>query len=217
MSTIRVLLAEDHLLVRASLRSLLESVAGVEVVAEADDGRQAIEKATEYKPDIVLMDISMPGMNGMEATRQIAKALPEVKVVVLSMHTNEDFVLQALRAGASGYVLKGSPPQELEMAIGSVARGELFLSPAISKGLISVFLSQTADRASPLDQLTPRQREILQLVAEGKSSKEIARLLNASVKTVESHRQGMMDRLNIHDVPGLVRFAIRHGLVSSDE
>jgi DNA-binding NarL/FixJ family response regulator len=217
MSTIRVLLAEDHLLVRASLRSLLESVAGVEVVAEADDGRQAIEKATEHKPDIVLMDISMPGMNGMEATRQIAKALPEVKVVVLSMHTNEDFVLQALRAGASGYVLKGSPPQELEMAISSVARGELFLSPAISKGLISVFLSQTADRASPLDQLTPRQREILQLVAEGKSSKEIARLLNASVKTVESHRQGMMDRLNIHDVPGLVRFAIRHGLVSSDE
>ena len=217
MSTIRVLLAEDHLLVRASLRSLLESVAGVEVVAEADDGRQAIEKATEYKPDIVLMDISMPGMNGMEATRQIAKALPEVKVVVLSMHTNEDFVLQALRAGAAGYVLKGSPPQELEMAISSVARGELFLSPAISKGLISVFLSQTADRASPLDQLTPRQREILQLVAEGQSSKEIARLLNASVKTVESHRQGLMDRLNIHDVPGLVRFAIRHGLVSSDE
>jgi DNA-binding NarL/FixJ family response regulator len=217
MSAIRVLLAEDHLLVRASLRSLLERVADVEVVAEADDGRQAIEKTNEHRPDIVLMDISMPGMNGMEATRQIVKALPEIKVVVLSMHTNEEFVLQALRAGASGYVLKGSPPQELEMAIGAVARGELFLSPAISKGLIAVFLSQTADRASPLDQLTPRQREILQLVAEGKSSKEIARLLNASVKTVESHRQGLMDRLNIHDVPGLVRFAIRHGLVSSDE
>jgi DNA-binding NarL/FixJ family response regulator len=164
------------------------------------------------------MDITMPGLNGLEATRRVVKEHPQVRVVVLSQHADETHVLQALRAGASGYVLKGSAPRELEMAIQAVARGEIFLSPAISKHVIEVYLNKAADgQANSLDLLTPRQREILQLIAEGKSSKQIAQLLDASVKTIESHRASLMDRLDIHDVAGLVRYAIRHGLVSTDK
>lgn len=217
MTRIRVLLTEDHWLVRASLKSLLSDFADIEVVAEASNGREALDIIAQHRPDIVLMDISMPGLNGLEATRRVMKEHPDVRVVVLSMHTGEDYVLQALRAGASGYVLKGSPPHELELAIQSVARGEIFLSPAISKHVIDAYLTRTADKTSPLENLTPRQREILQLIAEGKSSKEIARLLDTSVKTIESHRASLMERLDIHDLAGLVRYAIRHGLISLEE
>jgi DNA-binding NarL/FixJ family response regulator len=217
MTRIRVLLTEDHWLVRASLKSLLSDFADIDVVAEASNGREALDLIAQHRPDIVLMDISMPGLNGLEATRRIVKEHPEVRVVVLSMHTGEDYVLQALRAGAAGYVLKGSPPHELELAIQSVARGEIFLSPAISKHVIDAYLTRTADKTSPLENLTPRQREILQLIAEGKSSKEIARLLDTSVKTIESHRASLMERLDIHDLAGLVRYAIRHGLISLEE
>ncbi len=218
MTPVRVLLTEDHRLVRASLRSLIDNFAGVEVVAEAGDGREALELIAQHRPEVVLMDITMPGLNGLDATRRIVKDHPKVRVVVLSAHTRDDFVLQALRAGASGYVLKGSTPRELELAIDSVARGEIFLSPAISKHVIEGYLNRGDEqKSSSIEQLTPRQREILQLIAEGKSSKEIAQLLDASVKTIESHRASLMDRLDIHDVAGLVRYAIRHGLVSSEE
>lgn len=214
---IRVLLAEDHWLVRASLRTLLAGFPGVEVIAEASDGRSALELIAERRPEIVLMDISMPGLNGLEATLRITKEYPLVRVVVLSMHTGEEYVLRALRSGASGYVLKGSAPSELELALVSVARGDVFLSPAISKHIIESYLNGAKHQNNSLELLTARQREILQLIAEGRSNKEMARLLSASVKTIESHRASLMDRLDIHDVAGLVRYAIRNGLVSTDD
>ncbi len=213
---IRLLLADDHMLIRASLRSLMAEFAGLEVVAEASDGREAYEMVGRHQPDVVLMDISMAGLNGLEATRLIRKEYPQVQVIVLSMHAGERHVLQALRAGASGYILKESAPRELELAIEAVARGKLFLSPAISRQVIEVFLGHSGAYVDPLDQLTPRQREILQLIAEGHSSKQIAHRLDASVKTIESHRASLMDRLDIHDIAGLVRYAIRQGLVSPE-
>ena len=212
----RILIADDHRLVRASLKSLLADFAGIQVVAEAADGREALAMTEQYRPDVVLMDISMTGLNGLEATRQIVKEHAQVRVIFLSMHTDERYVLQALRAGASGYVLKGAAPGELEFAIGAVTRGEIFLSPAISRHVIDAYLGQSKDEEGEIDKLTPRQREILQLIAEGKSSKQIAHLLNASVKTIESHRASLMDRLDIHEVAGLVRYAIRTGIVSAD-
>ncbi|MGB8181888.1 MAG: response regulator transcription factor [Stellaceae bacterium] len=217
MNPIRILLCDDHLLIRASLKSLIGEFPGIEVVGEAGDGREALEHAGKLRPNVVLMDIAMPGLNGLEATRRLVKDQPQVRVVMLSMHSDESHVLQALRAGASGYVLKGSAPRELEMAIEAVARGEIFLSPAISKHVIDVYLNRAEGQANSLDLLTPRQREILQLIAEGKSSKQIAQLLEASVKTIESHRASLMERLDIHDVAGLVRYAIRHGLVSPEK
>lgn len=217
MTPIRILLCDDHLLIRASLKSLIGEFPSVQVVGEAGDGREALEHAGKLQPHIVLMDIAMPGLNGLEATRRLVKDYPQVRVVMLSMHADESHVLQALRAGASGYVLKGSAPRELEMAIEAVARGEIFLSPAISKHVIDVYLNRAEGQTNSLDLLTPRQREILQLIAEGKSSKQIAQLLDASVKTIESHRASLMERLDIHDVAGLVRYAIRHGLVSSEK
>jgi len=213
---IRILLVDDHLLIRASLRSLLTEFVGIEVVGEAGDGREAVDMAERLQPDVVLMDISMAGLNGLEATRLIRKEFPLIQVIVLSMHAGERQVLQALRAGAGGYILKESAPRELELAIESVARGKLFLSPAISRQVIEVFLGHLGEQADPLDQLTPRQREILQLIAEGHSSKQIAHRLDASVKTIESHRASLMERLGIHDIAGLVRYAIRQGLVSPD-
>ena len=217
MTATRVLLVDDHSLVRASLRSLLADFAGIEVVAEASDGREAVKLVAKHHPELVLMDISMAGLNGLDATRRIVKEYPNVRVIVLSMHTGEDYVLQALRTGASGYVLKQSTPRELQLAIECVARGQVFLSPAISKHVIDVYLSRAAEQMNSLEQLTPRQREILQLIAEGHSSKQIAQLLNSSVKTIESHRASLMERLDIHDVAGLVRYAIRHGLVSPEK
>jgi DNA-binding NarL/FixJ family response regulator len=217
MNPIRILLCDDHLLIRASLKSLIGEFPGIEVVGEAGDGREALDHVAKLRPNVVIMDIAMPGLNGLEATRRLVKDYPQVHVVMLSMHADESHVLQALRAGASGYVLKGSAPRELEMAIEAVARGEIFLSPAISKHVIDVYLNRAEGQTNSLDLLTPRQREILQLIAEGKSSKQIAQILDASVKTIESHRASLMERLDIHDVAGLVRYAIRHGLVSPEK
>jgi DNA-binding NarL/FixJ family response regulator len=214
MKPVRVLLAEDHTLVRAGIRSLLEKMEGVTVVGEAQDGRDALAQIEELKPDIVLMDISMPLLNGLETTRRCTKDMPMTRVVILSMYAAEEYVVQALRAGAAGYMLKDSATSELELALHAVARGEIYLSPAISRGIVEDYLQKKTTPDSPLDQLTTRQREILQLIAEGKSSKEIAYILDLNVKTIETHRAQLMKRLNIRDLAGLVKFAIRVGLVS---
>lgn len=215
MKTLRVLLADDHTLVRAGLRSLLQQMENVKVVAEAEDGRQVLAAVAEHRPDVVLMDISMSGMNGLEATLQLKRDRPEVRVIILSMHATEEYVLQALRAGASGYLLKDSAPLELALALQAVARGESYLSPPVSRQVVESYVQRTGREAQPLAALTPRQREILQLIAEGNSTKEIASRLALSVKTVETHRSQLMERLGIRGVAGLVRYAIRHGLVSA--
>jgi DNA-binding NarL/FixJ family response regulator len=217
VSLIRVILVDDHALVRAGMRALLANMAGVEVVAEAVDGHAALEAIRTHAPDLVLMDISMPNLNGLEATAQATREFPDTRIIVLSAHSSEEYVGQALRAGASGYLLKDAPTVELELAIKSVAKGETYLSPAVSKHVISSYVRRVGGEAGSLELLTPRQRETLQLVAEGKSTKEIARILHVSVKTIETHRAQLMDRLDIHDVAGLVRYAIRIGLVKNDE
>ena len=217
MSTIRILLADDHHLVRAGIRSLLEGLPDIEVVAETGDGRDAIELVRTRGPDLVLMDISMGGMNGLEATAHLLKEFPQLRIIILSMHANEEYVRQALHAGAAGYLLKDAATTELEVAVRAVARGETYLSPAISRHVIEEYLGGRGEPAAgPLAQLTVRQREVLQLIAEGKTTKQIAGLLDVSVKTAETHRAQLMERLGIRDVPGLVRFAIRHGLVHID-
>jgi DNA-binding NarL/FixJ family response regulator len=217
MSSIRVLLADDHALVRAGFRALAQNLPGIEVVAEAADGRDALALIEAHQPDVVLMDISMTGLNGLEATARVVRQSPQVRVIILSAHANEEYVCQALRAGAAGYLIKDAGIAELELAIRSVARGETYLSPAVSKHVIAEYVRRVGGETGSLDLLTPRQREILQLIAEGKSTKEMAGLLHLSVKTVETHRLQLMDRLDIHEVAGLVRYAIRMGLVKSDQ
>lgn len=212
---IRVILADDHDLVRAGFRSLLEK-AGIAVVAEADDGREVLGLAATHQPDVILMDVKMPNLNGLEAAARIVRDYPQVRVVMLSMYANEEYVIQALRAGASGYLLKDSGIAELELAVRAAARGETYLSPAISRHVIQDYLQLLGAGEEATDPLTARQREIVQLIAEGRSMKEIAQLLQISVKTVETHRAQLMERLGIHDVAGLVRYAIRTGLVSPD-
>ena len=216
MRPIRVLLADDHDLFRAGLRVLLQDLGGFEVVAEAGDGREALRLLGEHRPDVVLMDLMMPGLNGLEATARVAREFPAVRVLVLSMNAAEEFVLPAVRAGASGYVLKNARPAELEQAIRAVARGETYLTPAVAGHLIDDYRRRTTGEPDSLEKLTPRQREVLQLVAEGHSTKEIARRLGVSVKTVETYRSQLMDALDIHDIAGLTRYAIRKGLVSPD-
>jgi len=213
---IRVILADDHTLVRAGIRSLLEKIAGVQVVGEASDGREALEIIKKTNPNIALLDITMSGMNGLDVTARVVKDFPHIKVIILSMHANEEYVLQALKIGVSGYLLKDAATTELELALKAIAREETYLSPAVSKKVINNYLERVGDAEDLQSALTPRQREILQLVAEGKSTKEIAFMLSVSIKTVEAHRAQMMDRIGIHDVPGLVRYAIRIGLVASD-
>jgi DNA-binding NarL/FixJ family response regulator len=221
MRDIRVLLADDHALVRAGIRVLLESLEGIQVLAEADDGREALKLVEIHRPDLVMMDIAMSGLNGLEATKRISRDYPETRIIILSMHANEEYVLQSLRAGASGYLLKDAGTAELEIAIKAVANGETYLSPPVSKHVISDYVRRVSGReqqgSSRLDRLTLRQREILQLIAEGQTTQEIARMLNIGVKTVETHRMQLMERLDIHDVAGLVRYAIRVGLISVDE
>jgi DNA-binding NarL/FixJ family response regulator len=225
--SVRVLLADDHALVRAGFRMLLDNLESVQVVAEADDGRRALELVKEHQPDIVFMDVAMPGLNGLEAASQLAEAYPHVRVIILSMHANEEYVLRALRAGAAGYLLKDSGPQELELAIAAVTHGETYLSPPVSR-LVTDYIRRTGDtiadttadtepETTSLDRLTPRQREILQLIAEGHSTKEAARILGISVKTAETHRTRLMEHLDIRDITGLVRYAIRVGLVTTDQ
>jgi DNA-binding NarL/FixJ family response regulator len=213
MKNIRVLLAEDHTLVRAGLCALVRSLEGVDVVAEAGDGHQTLKMVKDHFPDLILMDIAMPGLNGLEATIRVVKEYPHVKVIILSMHANEEYVLQSLSAGARGYLLKDSGTAELELAIRAVMKGETFLSPAVSKHVIEEYVQRQGDPQSPFHILTPRQREILQLIAEGLSTKDIARKLDLSIKTVDTHRTQLMDRLDIHEIAGLVRYAIRTGLI----
>lgn len=216
MNKTRILLADDHGLVRAGIRSLLEALPGVEVIAEASDGREALERIKDSNPDIALLDVAMKNLNGLDAAERISKNFPQVKVLILSMHANEEYVLKALRCGAAGYMLKDSATVELQLALEAIQRGETYLSPAISRNVIENYVALTLGKTSPSEILTPRQREILQLIAEGKSTKEIAGMLNVSVKTVETHRMQLMDRLDIHDVAGLVRFAVRTGLVTDE-
>jgi DNA-binding NarL/FixJ family response regulator len=213
VKVIRVLLADDHTLVRAGIRGLLANLAGVEVVGEAEDGYEAVRLAELLKPDVVLLDVGMPALNGLEAAARIVKFDATIRVVILSMHMSEEYVLQALRAGAAGYLLKGSAVAELEVAVRAVARGETYLSPAVSKRVVDDYVSRTGGATDPLAALTPRQREILQLVAEGHTNKEIGQRLGLSYRTVETHRNQLMKRLDVHDLPGLVRFAVRVGLI----
>jgi DNA-binding NarL/FixJ family response regulator len=222
MKPVRVILADDHSLVRAGIRSLILNIPGVEVIGEADNGREAIKLIDELNPDLVLLDIAMPELNGLEVVARISKEFSDTKVIILSMHTNEEYVVQALRSGASGYLLKDAAPNELEIAVNAVMRGETYLSPAISKHVVDNYLKRISNisldkELSPdiFTQLTSRQREILQLIAEGNSTKEIANKLNVSIKTVETHRMQLMDRIGIHDVAGLVRYAIRVGIITA--
>ena len=213
---IKVLIVDDHALVRAGLRRLIDDMAGISVIGEAASGREAIEAVEHQGPDVVIMDISMADMNGIDATERIRKVRRAVQVLMLSGHSGTDLVQQAFKAGAAGYLLKAIRPDELERAIRTVARGETYLCPEISRTVVQGYLHGPGEANGPLDALTSRQREILQLVAEGQSSKGIAAALGLSIKTVETHRSQIMERLDIHDVAGLVRFAVRTGLVDKD-
>lgn len=218
MGTIRVLLADDHRLVRAGLRTLLQSLTDVDVrvVAEAGNGHEALQLSEQHQPDVVIMDIGMEGLNGLEAAARLAKMNPAPRIIILSMHANEEYVRRSLQAGAAAYLLKGAEPAELEFALQAVVRGETYLTPAVSKQVVQDYLQGGRAKADPLQELTPRQREVLQLIAEGHSTKEIAYKLSLSIKTVETHRGELMHRLDIHDVAGLVRYAIRAGLVTPE-
>ena len=212
---IRILLADDHALVRAGMKSLIESADGFEVVAEASNGREAVRLARTIGPDIALLDIAMPELNGLDAARRLAAESPGVKVLILSMHADAGYVREAMQAGTAGYVLKDASVDELELAIRAALRGERYLDPRVSKHVIEGYV-RGLQAEEPGPALTPRQREILQLIAEGRSTREIAERLHLSVKTVETHRAQLMDRLDIRDVAGLTRYAIRIGLVSDE-
>src|SRR5262249_55504724 len=217
MKPIRVMLADDHVLIRAGIRALLENLPGVEVVAEASEGREALALAEAHRPDVILTDIAMPALRGLELPAGIASQLPDTSILTLSMHSEEEYVCRALQVGAAGYLLKDSGTAELELAIQAVARGEPYLSPAVSKHIIADYLRRTSGESNQADQLTPRQREVLRLMAGGHTMKSIARALHISVKTVESHRAQLMERLDIHDLAGLVRYALRVGLIEPGE
>ena len=216
MKRIRILIADDHALVRAGIRALLEKQPNMEVVAEASNGREAIEFVRQLQPDVVLMDISMPDLNGLEAVRQLVKEFPGTKSICLSMHADEEYVWHALQAGAAGYLVKGGSLVELDLAVNSVAGGGTYLSPEVSKHVISGYIRRATGARATSGNLTPRQREILQLIAEGKSTKQIGLLLKISVKTVESHRAQLMKRLDAKDVASLVRHALRLRVVTLD-
>ncbi len=208
---IRVLLADDHTILRRGVRLLVDSQPDMEVVGEARTGREAIDEARRLGPDIVVMDVSMPELNGIEGTRQICDELANTRVVALSMHKDSVYVREILRAGARGYLLKDCDDEDLVKAIRSVSRGEAFLSPAISDAVLTDYRKHVSN---PVDLLTGREREILMMVAEGKTNKEIANSLNLSVYTVESHRGSVMEKLNLHNTGDIVRFALRNGLIS---
>ncbi|MEM6639604.1 MAG: response regulator transcription factor [Pseudomonadota bacterium] len=213
--SVTVLLVEDHALVRAGIRALLDNAMGIDVIGEARDGREALNSMRTQPADVVVMDITMPGLNGLETTKRLKKAHPRTRVLILSMYSSDEYVVQSMRYGADGYLVKDSAAPELEKAIHTVARGERYLSDGAIRERLEHQINTARGMRDPLERLTPRQREILQLVVEGKKTREIAELLNVSVKTVETHRAQLMDRLGIHDVAGLVRYAIRNGLISS--
>ena len=215
---IRVILADDHTLVRAGIRALLEKLPAVKVVGEASDGREVLNLVKAQSPDVVLMDIAMPGLNGLEAAERMARDFPGVRIIILTMHDNEEYVLRALKAGVAGYLLKKSATAELETALHQVLRGEIYLSREISAHLYKKLpLQGLTGRKSALEQLTGRQREVLQLIAEGQNTKSIGDILKVSPKTVEYHRMKLMAGLNLHDIPGLVRFALRVGLIPEEK
>jgi len=211
---IRILLVDDHALVRAGIRTLLEKRSNIEVVGEASDGLEAIRLVEKLEPDIVIMDLAMPVLNGFRVTRHLARTFPRVRVVILSMYSDEEYVYLAVRAGAAGYLLKGASAEQLRLAVKTVAQGGTYHSPSVSETMIMKYRDLADTEESLLRSLSPRQVEVLKLVAEGKTTKQIALELNISVKTVETHRMTLMERLDIYDIPGLVRFAIRVGLVT---
>jgi two-component system response regulator NreC len=216
VKTIRILLADDHTVVRKGLRLLLESQPGLTVVGEASDGRTAVALAEQDAPDVVVMDVAMPTLNGIEAARQITAKLPLVAVVFLSMHSDESYVLKALKAGARGYLLKDSAEHDLILAVRSVAQGKSFFSPAISKMMVEDYMRELQERQieDSYELLTTREREVLQLLAEGKSNKEVAAVLNLSLYTVETHRGNILQKLNLHSGAELILYAIRKGVIS---
>ena len=216
MRRIRILIADDHKLMRTGLRLLIEQQSDISVIGEAGDGRETVSLAKSQRPDVVVMDISMPNLNGIEAAHQITQDHPEIGVVILSMHSDESYVLRALKAGVKGYLLKDSAESDLILAVRAVAGGKSFFSPAVSKVLLDDYVRKLkrSGAEDAYDLLTPREREILQLVAEGKSNKDVANLLNLSVYTVETHRSNMMQKLRLKSVPELTLYAVRKGLIS---
>ena len=216
---IRVIVADDHHLVRQGIRALLEKADGIEVVGEAADGQEAVELVERLAPDVLVMDIAMPRLNGNQAIGRVRALGVATQVVILSMYSDETLVRQALRNGARGYLLKRSVTEELLLAVRAASRGGIYLSPAISPSVVAGFLTlQTdVDASSPFERLTPREREVLQLISEGRTNSAIAQILAVSVKTVEKHRANLMSKLNVHDLARLIRVAIKHGLVFLDE
>jgi len=210
MKRIRILLADDHAVVRQGFKMILDAEADMEIVGEAGNGRQAVDLAEQLRPDVVVMDVAMPELNGIEATRRLASSVPHARVIALSMHKDSVYVREILRAGARGYLLKDSGAADLVAAIHAVASGESYLSPAVSNAVLDDYRRHVTN---PIDLLTSREREVLQLLAEGKTNKEIAGVLNLSVYTVEAHRGRIMEKLNLHSINELVRFAVRNGLV----
>ena len=213
---IRILLADDHALVRAGIRALLQKIAGVQVIGEAENGLEALELIKKFKPDIALLDIAMPELDGLAVAARVTAECPEVRVIMLSMHSDQEYVMRALRAGAKGYLLKGARISELELAVTAVARGETYLSPAAAVHLVDDVIQRANGESRPLDRLTQRQRQVLQLIAEGRTRKQIAQALKISAKTVDTFRAQLMEELDIHDVAGLVRFALGVGLISDE-
>jgi DNA-binding NarL/FixJ family response regulator len=216
MNPIRVFLADDHGIVRAGIRAVLTAIGGIEVIGEACDGRQALERIAADPPDLLLTDLSMPELNGFELTARVVHDHPSVRVIVLSMHASEEYVWQALNAGASGYLLKNADANEMAAAIQAVRSGSVYLSSAISPSVLENYRSRLGPAADAINVLTRRQREVLQLITEGHALKEIAGKLGLSVKTVESQRMQLMERLGIFDTPGLVRYALRTGVIFPD-
>jgi two-component system, NarL family, response regulator NreC len=215
MSLLRIVLADDHPFMRTGLRHVLEEHPEFRVVGEAADGREAIQIVEKETPDIAILDIGMPNLNGIEAARQISEFVPRIAIIVLSMHSDEAYVLRALKAGARAYLLKQSAEADLIAAVKAVSQGKSYFSPAISQMLLEDYMRQIRDRdvEDSYELLTPREREILQLVAEGKSNKDIANSLNLSLYTVETHRSNMMEKLNLHSVPELILYAVRKGVI----
>jgi two-component system response regulator NreC len=210
MKRIRILLADDHAVVRQGFKMILSAQTDMEIVGEAGNGREAVEQAEQLRPDIVVMDVAMPELNGIEATRRLAASVPHTRVVALSMHKDSVYVREILRAGARGYLLKDSGASDLVSAIRAVAGGESYLSPAVSNAVLDDYRRHVTN---PIDLLTSREREVLQMLAEGKTNKEIAVVLNLSVYTVDAHRGRIMEKLNVHSINELVRFAVRNGLI----
>ncbi len=217
MKQTRVVLADDHSLVRQGLRALLDKIEDISVIAEVGDGAEAVKLAKEQGADIVLMDIKMPGLNGFEALVRLRKECPNIRVIILSMLAGEEYFQQALDAGAAGYLLKDADRSELELALKTVARGETYLTPSVAQYAVEAYRNPKSRKDGLLAPLTSRQREILQLMAEGYTNKEIASRLSLSTRTVESHRSDLMERLGVHDVPSLVLIALRAGLITQPE